>query len=208
MPVEYLTDILLGLGVAYIGLVPPGMMNMTVVHKTITSGLNESMRFAFGAVIILGIQCLIALTFSKLLSNDPAIISNFRKAAIFVFIGLSILFFVKSKRKVAQASTSTQKKAVLAGMAMSGMNMLAIPFFFGFSAYLEIQGLLQLSQPHISLFVLGAAFGAFFLFYTYARFAVFISERIGFVARNINLILSVFFIILAVIATIQATQAS
>jgi threonine/homoserine/homoserine lactone efflux protein len=205
--VQYLTDILLGLGVAYIGLLPPGMMNMTVVHKTITSGMKESMQFALGAVFIIGIQCLIALTFSKMLSNDPSIISSFRRAAIFVFLGLSILFYMKSRQKVRQGSTDNRKTSVLAGMGMSGMNMLAIPFFFGFSAYLEIQNMLELSQPHISFFVLGAVLGAFLLFYTYGRFAVFISRRVGFIARNINLILSVFFILLALIATIQVWHA-
>ncbi|MBK8042288.1 MAG: hypothetical protein IPK21_06280 [Haliscomenobacter sp.] len=91
-----------------------------------------------------------------------------------------------------------------AGLTMASMNMLAIPFFLGYSTILEAKDILQTQAPHNWFFALGAMAGAFLLFAIYVSFAGIIQKRIQFVARNINYILSLLFLVLA-LSTIYNT---
>jgi len=86
---------------------------------------------------------------------------------------------------------------------MSGMNMLAIPFYLVLSSVLENRGLLKTEQPFINLFVTGVFLGAFSLFSTYVYFAQIIVKKAQFIARNINYILSLLFFILGILTLIK-----
>ena len=83
------------------------------------------------------------------------------------------------------------------------MNMLAIPFYLVLSSVLRTKGMLNPTQPFINLFITGAFLGAFALFLVYARFAVIIQARAGFIARNINYILSALFFVLGILSLIK-----
>ena len=88
-------------------------------------------------------------------------------------------------------------------MFMSMMNMLAIPFYLVLSSVLETKGLLLMSQPYISIFVAGVFLGAFTLFALYVVFATFIENKAQFIARNINYILSLLFLVLGILTLIK-----
>jgi putative Ca2+/H+ antiporter (TMEM165/GDT1 family) len=75
--------------------------------------------------------------------------------------------------------------------------MLAIPFFLGYSTLMEAEGWMNIEPPHNFIFSIGAMLGAFGLFFIYVLFAEFIQRRVQFVAKNINYILSLLFLILA-----------
>ena len=81
--------------------------------------------------------------------------------------------------------------------------MLAIPFYLGVSIYLVSLDKIIIAQPYIILFVLGTVIGSFLLFYTYIIFAKVIIKRISFIASNINIVLSVLFIILGILTLIK-----
>ncbi len=89
---------------------------------------------------------------------------------------------------------------------MSAMNMLAIPFYLVLSSVLEKKGLLIMSQPYISVFVAGVFLGALSLFVLYVYFAAIIEKKAQFIARNINYILSILFLVLGIMTLIKYFQ--
>lgn len=186
----------------FVGLLPPGMINMTVVGHAIQNGQGKARKFAAGAAMIVGIQSLIALTFAEWLLSHPQVVVTLRKAAILVFLALAVHFYRLSKQKVEVKNKASAGRFVIAGMIMSSLNMLAIPFFLGYATAMQINGWLRFEYPHIAFFVAGAGLGAFILFAVYARFAVLISKKIGFIARNINLLLALLFVILTIVSLV------
>ena len=86
---------------------------------------------------------------------------------------------------------------------MSSLNFLAIPFYLAIATYAESNGWMEIKQPYSTVYVTGAVFGSFTLFSSYAIFAKTISKRIKFMAQNINYILSILFIVLAIITAVQ-----
>ena len=86
---------------------------------------------------------------------------------------------------------------------MSSLNVIAIPFYLAFSIFLTEKGLIVIEQPFIMLYLFGIFLGAILLFGTYLYFAKIIAKRVSFIARNINLILSVLFVVLGIITLIR-----
>ncbi|MEM6378354.1 MAG: LysE family transporter [Bacteroidota bacterium] len=195
----FLNTFLLAVLVAFVGFMPPGMLNMTSLKMSLENSRKKAVWFVSGAVSVILIQAFLAVTFAKFLAQNPQIIEYLTYAAIVVFLGLAFLFYRQARRKVAVNLKEQKRNSFLAGMAMSSMNMLAIPFFLGYSTLLEAKGWLQVNPPHNYVFALGAVFGAFLLFFIYVLFAGYIQKRVQFIAQNINYILSVLFLTLAVI---------
>ena len=193
----YLITFLLAVLVAFIGFMPPGMINMTSLKMSLDTNRKEAVLFVLGAVSIILIQAFLAVTFTKYLTGNPQVLEYLSYAAIVVFLGLAFLFYSQARRKMALKVEGKKRNSYIAGITMSSMNMLAIPFFLGYSTLLEARGWLNIDPPHNYVFAIGAMAGAFLLFFIYILFAEYIQRRVHFIAKNINYILSALFLILA-----------
>ena len=196
---DYLIHILLGIFATFIGFLAPGMLNMTAVQIAIEKGVQESRTFAFGAATIILIQASIAIYFSTYLSQNPSVIESLEVGGIFVFFALAIFFFMKTRSKLnIKEKKEKEKGYFVRGVLMSSMNMLAIPFYLGISTFLGAEDYLKMESSYIFTFVFGAMFGAYLLFFTYIAFAKVIIKRANFIAKNINYILSLLFLVLGI----------
>jgi threonine/homoserine/homoserine lactone efflux protein len=199
----YLLHVFYGLIMAYFGLISPGMLNMTVLKIRINVGEMESVKFAFGAAIIIFFQAGIALFFAEYLIENPKVIAALKMVGVFVFFILAIFFFMLSRKKMESKSEISKGNYFFKGLAMSSVNMLAIPFYLGVSIYLGSENKIIIEFPYILFFILGASIGSFLLFYTYIFFAKIISKKISFIATNINIILCLLFLSLGFFTLIK-----
>lgn len=202
----FLNTFLLAVLVAFVGFMPPGMLNMTSLKMSLENSRKKAIGFVSGAVTIILIQAFLAITFAKYLAQNPHIIEYLTYGAIVVFLGLAFLFYRQARQKVNVQVKKQERSSFLAGMAMSSMNMLAIPFFLGYSTLLEAKGWLQVDPPHNYIFAIGAVFGSFLLFFIYVLFAEYIQKRVQFIAKNINYILSLLFLFLAIVTIYNVLQ--
>lgn len=203
---DYFYHILYGIFMAYFGLISPGMLNMTALKIRINTGKFESITFASGASIVVFIQAGIALYFADYFLKNPTIIETLKIIAVFVFFILSIFFFFLSRKKLNPKTTNSKGNFFLKGIGMSAINMLAIPFYLGLSIYLTSINKLIIAQPYILLFVFGAGIGSFLIFYTYILFANIIIKKVSYIAKNINLLLSLLFLLLGIFTVIKILQ--
>lgn len=199
----YLSHIALGFVMAFLSLIPPGMLNMTAVKTSLQKGKNEGIWFSLGAAMVVIPQAFIALVFARYFAENPQVVERLEIAGIIVLFVLSIVFFMQARKKFKGEGGKREGKSFFLGMLMSGMNMLAIPFYLVLSSVLENRGLLQTEQPFIILFVSGVFLGAFSLFFLYASFAQVIQKKAQFIARNINYILSLLFLGLGILTLIK-----
>ena len=196
---EYIIHLLLGILATFIGLLAPGMLNMTAVQITVEKSQRESRLFSMGASAIIFVQASIALFFANYLSQHPDVIKTLEVGGIFVFFALAIFFFMKTRTKFnLKKKKGKSENYFMRGILMSSMNMLAIPFYLGISTYLGAEGYLKMESLYVFTFVFGAMFGAYLLFFTYIAFAKVIIKRANFIARNINYILSLLFLVLGI----------
>lgn len=188
---------------AYFGLISPGMLNMTALKIRINNGISESVKFAIGASVIVFIQAGIALYFADYFNKNPQIIERLKIAGVVVFLILSIFFLYLSRKELNPKASNTKGNYFLKGIGMSSINMLGIPFYLGISIFLAAENKILIEQPYIILFVFGASIGSFLLFSTYIIFAKYISDKVSFIAKNINLILSILFLGLGIFTLVK-----
>lgn len=195
---EYVLHLGLGLVMAYLGLLPPGMINMTVVRTRLSAGPRPATLFSAGAALIVIPQAAVALTFANYFRRNPHILDRFAIAGGAIFLVLAIFFFLQGRKPTNYEGQEARGGYFLKGVLLSSLNMLSLPFYLGLSTVLSMRDLLVLDMPHIGVFVIGASFGAFLLFWTYSSFAKLLATRASFLARNINYVLSLLFLILGV----------
>ncbi len=200
---QYISHLFLGFIMAFVSLVPPGMLNMTAVRTRIERNRKDALLFSLGAALVVIPQAYIALAFAKYFVKHPEVIDRLKIGGIVVLFTLSVFFFFQARKKFKGEGKKRKGNFVLIGMFMSVMNMLAIPFYLVLSSVLEKKGLLIMNQPYISIFVGGVFLGALSLFAVYVLFAAIIERKAQFIARNINYILSVLFLGLGILTLIN-----
>lgn len=200
---DYFLHVFYGIAIAYFAMISPGMLNMTALKVRIDKGETESFKFAVGASIVIFLQAGVALFFADYLVQNPSIIESLKIASVFIFFLLAIFFFWLSKKKVNPEAKTGKGNYFYKGMLMSFLNMLSIPFYLAISIYLASEGKIIIEQPYIMLFVFGVFIGAMLLFYTYIYFSDFITRKVSFIAKNINLILSGLFVLLGILTLVR-----
>jgi len=200
---QILTPLLVGFLVSALGFLAPSMLSMTAVRTTIEKGKKAGIQFSAGAASVIFIQGFIAVFFAKHLLENPDIISNFKKAAIFVLLALAVFFFIEARKEFTAKGKNKAGNNYFIGFGMSALNQIAIPFYLAMATLAESKGWIALTNFQPLFYVLGAVIGAFALFSIYVYFAELVAKKSQFIAKNINYILSSFFVVLSTITTIQ-----
>ncbi len=193
---------------AFAGLMSPGLLTMTTLNTAIDRGYKNAYKFALGAVFPIVLQAHIALLGANYIKEHREIITGFSKIAVLVFFLLGFIF-LKQYRQRKQVLTTPRfsiKSSFGYGVFVSLINPLAIPFYFTYTALLELKGLVILKQPFISAFVLGAVLGAFSILSIYAKHASKLLSKLQFVAKNFKLLLAIIMFILGIASLINSIR--
>lgn len=182
----------LGLFFALVGVIPPGLLNMTAAKISLKDGHSRGIVFSIGVCVIVVVQTYIAAIFSRYLSNHPEVIDVLQRVAfvIFVLITIYFLFIAKSTPKQ-QISPKIRSKhsRFFQGMLMSAINVFPIPYQAYMTITLASFGWLDFEQISIISYVAGAASGTFVMLYMYIFFFDKIKSKSFTSQKNMNLII-------------------
>ncbi|WP_298950832.1 LysE family transporter [uncultured Nonlabens sp.] len=188
-----LLHLLFGLIIGFIGVIPPGLLNLTAAKISVKQNKKAAVIFALGASLIVVAQVYVGVFFSKLLNNDPDTLLLLEKFAVVVFLALSAFFFIKALRDsgapVVKEVNRSPVKIFAQGIVLSVLNIFPIPFYIGFSSFLASRGLFEFTYPMAHLFILGAASGTFLMLLSYITFVNKFAFESNTFARKINYLL-------------------
>ncbi|MDT0294116.1 LysE family translocator [Mesonia ostreae] len=152
---------------ALAGVIPPGLVNMTVAKSCVDKGKRSGILVAFGASIIVFIQALVAVLMAKYIFTHPYVQKMMLRAGLVVFVIMGVYFFIaarKEKTKV-KVSKKNSAKSFLKGVMIASVNVFPIPYFVAIStAFNPDHGYGWLN---ISAFSFAAALGTFTTLYIY-----------------------------------------
>ena len=159
--------------VALIGVIPPGLLNMTAAKISLKEGYDRGIMFSVGASLIVILQTTIAAIFAKYLNNHPDVVEILRRVAFVIFVLISIYFFAMARKEVKpQIETETRSKhsRFFQGMLMSCLNVFPIPFQAYMTLTLASFGWMSFEHINITSYVAGSATGTFVMLYIYIFF--------------------------------------
>ena len=181
--------LVLGFFIAFLAVIPPGLINMTAAKISLQEGKNIAISFALGASVIIFFQTFIAVLFARFTNNHQEIVSTLQKIGIFVFSVLSIYFFwiAKKPKKIKTDSRVKGKSSrFFLGMLLSILNLLPIPFYVFASMTLAASGYFSFDKIPVAEFVIGVMSGSFTVLYIYIVAFKKIENKTEFLMRNIN----------------------
>jgi len=184
--------LVLGFFIAFLAVIPPGLINMTAAKISLQEGKNEAISFALGASVIIFFQTFIAVLFARFISNHQEIVSTLQEIGIFIFTLLSIYFFwIAKKPKKIKTDSRVKGKSnrFFLGMLLSTLNLLPIPFYVFASMTLAASGYFSFDKIPVAEFVIGVMSGSFTVLYIYIVAFKKIENKTEFLMRNINIII-------------------
>ncbi|REG89711.1 lysine transporter LysE [Winogradskyella sediminis] len=180
----------LGLFVAMVGVIPPGLLNMTAARISLKEGAGRGIMFSTGVCIVVYIQTYVAAIFARYLSNHSDIVEILRRVAFVIFVLITIYFLVlASKEEELKKETEIKSKhgRLLHGMLLSALNIFPIPYQAYMTITLVSFGLMDFQKLSIVTYVTGAATGTFVMLYFYIFFFDKIKDRKFSSQKSMNL---------------------
>ncbi|MEO6347720.1 MAG: LysE family transporter [Aquaticitalea sp.] len=179
----------LGFIIALVGVVPPGLLNMTAVKISLKEGHVRGLMYSIGVCVIVFLQTYIATMFARYLSNHQDVVKILQRVAfvIFVLITLYYLLIAKSDPKPNNDSHSKSKHSrFFQGMFLSAINFFPIPYQAYMTITLASFGWMDFKNLSIILYVLGSVAGTFVMLYIYILFFDKVKSKFFTSQKNIN----------------------
>lgn len=187
-----LLSLLTGFATAFIGITPPGLLNMTAAKVNLKEGKRNAGWFIFGAIIIIFFQAFIAILFARVIDVRPDIIILLREVGFALFGALTVYFLLIAKApkiKKAKIKKSSQKKRFFLGMLLSALNFFPIPYYVFVSITLSSYDFFSFELLSVLTFVIGVVLGSSIVFYFYIQFFEKIESKADYILRNMNKII-------------------
>ena len=148
---------------SFVGSIPPGTLNLTVLQLGLNQQIKLAWRFAIAAALVEYPYGWIAVKFAALITSSPLILENIKLVSAAVMFAVGVLG-LWSARKPTSFTRKFEQSGFRRGFILSILNPMAIPFWIAITAYLTTQNWISLdSTVTLHSYLLGVSVGALVL---------------------------------------------
>lgn len=168
-----LINILIGVIGAFVGVLPPGLINVYALKVSLTEGRQKALIFSAGVCITVIIQTIIALVFARYLEQHPEVVDLLQKVALGIFIALTIYFFFIAKdtrREIETENEKSKTRRFFSGMLVAALNLLPLPYWVYIGITFSAFGWFSFGMPDLYFAALGSGIGTFLALAVYVYF--------------------------------------
>lgn len=203
---EFVLYFFFGYVFALIGVIPPGLLNMTAARISIEESRRNAFLFSLGVITTVGVQTYLALLFARYLDKHPEIISMLQQVGLGIFICITIyfLFIAKEKKTISQQIHHKSKRhRYFQGLIVAGLNLFPLPYWVYLSITFSSFGWFDFSKTFIALCILGAALGTLTMLAAYAHYFDYLKNKQSELNLNVNHIIGVITAIISVFTLLK-----
>ena len=193
---------------AFVGLIPPGLLNMTAAKIGVKQGRKPAVIFSFGVLLVVCIQTLVGIFFARYLEGYTAVVDVLQKVALGIFLALTFYFFVlakDSRREVPKGVKKSGANRFLYGLLLAAINLLPIPYWIYISISFSAFGWFFFDPSLVVWAVIGSGSGTMSMLLLYIYF---FRRRlpIGSFGFNVNFLLGGITAVISLITIIRIVQ--
>ncbi|QSS96192.1 LysE family translocator [Psychroflexus sp. ALD_RP9] len=186
---------------ALLGVIPPGLINMSVAKTCLKKGKQQGVLMAFGASIVVFIQAIVAVLLSSYIFNHPYVKSMLMRTGLVILFILMLYFFFTAKfkktDKVEVKSNSKSFTSFLNGIGIAVLNIFPIPYFVVLSTVFGSEFQFKFTAVSIIMFSFCAALGTFVSLYLYVVFFLKIEHKVKTFKQYSNYFMAALMLVLA-----------
>ena len=168
-----LTNFAIGFLAALVGVIPPGLLNMSAAKISMKHGSKSAMLFSAGVGVTVCIQTYIALLFARYLDRHPEVVDLLQKVAVGIFLCITIYFFFiakDSRREVPSHVKYSKTNRFFYGMLLAVLNLLPLPYWVYISITFSAFGWFSFGQPELWSAVIASGLGTITMLGLYVLF--------------------------------------
>ncbi|OAB79961.1 lysine transporter LysE [Cochleicola gelatinilyticus] len=168
-----LLNFAVGFLAALVGVIPPGLLNMSAAKISMKEGRKKGLMFSVGVCITVMVQTFVALVFARFLGRHPEYVSMLQKVALGIFICITIYFFFIAKdtrRSMPEDVQHSKTGRVFSGMFLAFLNLLPLPYWVYISITFAGFGWFEFSQLGIWMCTIASGIGTFVMLALYVWF--------------------------------------
>jgi len=168
-----LINFAIGYIAALVGVIPPGLLNMSAAKISMKEGRKRGILFSVGVCTTVMIQTYIALVLAKYLDGHPEIVDMLQKVALGIFLCISIYFFFIAKdhgREIPKTDVKSKTSRFFYGMFLGALNLLPLPYWVYISITFATFGWFSFEQPDLLVAVIASGIGTFTMLGIYVQF--------------------------------------
>jgi threonine/homoserine/homoserine lactone efflux protein len=171
----YFHAFLIGFLISFIGSIPPGTLNLSVLQLGLEGKIKTALRFALAVAIIEYPYAWIGVVFEDWITSNPAVVENFRLITAIMMTSLGILSLLRVRKPSINPSKFSES-GFRRGIVLSILNPMAIPFWVAITAYFKAHDWIDLSTPGlVHTYVFATSVGAIALLTIF----VFLANRLA-----------------------------
>jgi threonine/homoserine/homoserine lactone efflux protein len=181
----------IGLIANFVGYIPPGNINLTLVQITINRGLKQAVQF------IIAFSC-VEFFFTYFIMHAARWLSAEVRLDVVIDWIMVVLFGVLGTitwihRNKPPQKTYSEHDSIKYGILLGFLNPMQVPFWMITGTYLITHEWIETGRVALVVFSIGSAAGAFLCLFLYAEFAKFIQSKFALSTRFINTGIAILF---------------
>lgn len=168
----------------FVGYIPLGNINLTVVQMTINRGMKQVMYFLVSFSLVEFIFTFCIMKFAEWFSGRTNLLNVMDWVIIVVFLVMGTLSWRSHKKppKTDFSRTDSIKLGILLGF----INPMQLPFWLIGGTYVISKGWILTGNTALTVFSIGSALGSFLCLYGFAHFARYIQSKFSLSSQFIN----------------------
>lgn len=179
----------MGLIIALVGVIPPGLLNMTAAKISLKEGYKRGIAFSIGVCFIVFLQTYIATMFARYLNNHKDVVEILQRVALVIFVLITIYYLLLAKSNTkpdVEAHTRSSHSRFFQGIFLSAINVFPIPYQAYMTITIATFGWFDFEKLSIITYVSGASMGTFVMLYIYIFFFDKIKNKAFTSQKNMN----------------------
>ncbi|HLK28613.1 MAG TPA: LysE family transporter [Puia sp.] len=152
-----------GLCISFLGALPLGTLNVAAMQISASDGVFQAVYFSIGALIVEMIYVRISLVAMDWVRQRKQLFKFLEWVSILIVIALAITSFIAASKPSGGKNIilGSMLPKFLLGIAMSAINPVQIPFWFGWSTVLFTKKILQPINSNYNFYIAGIGLGTF-----------------------------------------------
>ena len=182
---------LIGLIANFIGYIPPGNINLSLIQITINRGMKQALLFIASFSCVEFFFTYFIMHAAKWLSAQGKLGTIIDWVMVALFGVMGIVTWIN--RKKAPETAYSEHESIKYGIMLGFLNPMQIPFWMITGTYIITHEWINTRMLSLVIFSIGAAAGAFLCLFLYARFAKYIQSKFALSTTFINTSIAILF---------------
>jgi threonine/homoserine/homoserine lactone efflux protein len=181
----------IGVFANFIGYIPPGNINLTLVQITVNRGLKQAVMFMISFSCVEFFFTYFIMHAAKWLSGQVRLDTVIDWVMVVLFGVLGTITWIH--RKKPPETNYSEHESIKYGILLGFLNPMQVPFWMITGTYLITHQWILDGRLALVIFSIGAAAGSFLALFLYAKFARYIQRKFVLSTRLINTSIAILF---------------